>query len=48
MLMAVLKLKRQRTTYESVEHVFSLPWLLPSAVWVSKPAGTVPMRLDAS
>lgn len=29
------KLKRQRTTYESVDHVFSLPWLPPPAVWVS-------------
>lgn len=29
------KLKRQRTTYESVDHMFSLPWLPPPAVWVS-------------
>lgn len=37
MLMAVWKLKRQRTAYKSVDHMFSLPWLVPSAVWVSEP-----------
>lgn len=29
------KLKRQRPIKESVDHMFSLPWLLSSAVWVS-------------
>lgn len=45
---AVQRLKRQRTAYESADHMFSLPWLLPSAIWVSKPAGAMPMRVDAS
>lgn len=39
-MMAVWKLKRQGAAYESVDHAFSLPF----AIWVSKPAGTVPLK----
>lgn len=43
-MMAVWKLKRQGAAYESVDHAFSLSCLLPFAIWVSKPAGTVPLK----
>lgn len=34
-LVAIWKLKKQRATYESVDHVFSLPWPLLLSWWVS-------------
>ena len=46
--MAVWKLMGQGTAYKAVDHVYSLPWLLPSAVGVSEPAGARPTRVDAS
>lgn len=42
------KLKGQKATYKSIDCIFSLPWLLPFAIWVSKLAGPVPVRVDAS
>lgn len=47
-MVAVWKLKRQGAAYESVDHLFPLPCLLPFAIWVSKPAGTVPVRVHVS
>lgn len=47
-MMAVWKLKKQGAAYKSIDHVFPLSYLLPFAIWVSKPAGTVPVRVHVS